>query len=278
MVDALGGFDPRATYDDASRDYEDASRDYWQHLSIRTVERLDLRPGDRVLDVPCGTGPSLIAAAERVGPSGRVIGLDYAGQMVAIARDKVSRRGLGHVEVHVGDMTAISPPEEPYDAVVCVLGVFFVDDMPGLVRSFLDVVRPGTGRVAVAVFGERFVDPLRDVFVEAVREVAPALEVVQPWRRTAKESVLRGIFDDAGGRGVTIETDDDTFPLASGDDWWRIVMGSALRRAVVDLGPDRAAEVRARCDAYIRDHGVNEVVTRSRYAVAVRPGRRSEGA
>jgi ubiquinone/menaquinone biosynthesis C-methylase UbiE len=273
VVDALGGFDPRATYDDASHDYEDASRDYWQHLSRRTVERLDLHPGERVLDVPCGTGPSLIAAAERVGPSGRVVGLDYAGQMVAIAREKVSRLGLGHVEVHVGDMTAITPPEEPYDAVVCVLGIFFVDDMPGVVRSFYELVRPGTGRLGVTVFGERFVDPLRDVFVDAVREVAPGLEVVQPWRRTADESVLRRIFDDAGVGGVTIETDDDTIPLPSPGDWWRIVMGSALRRAVVDLGPDRAAEVRARCDDFIHSHRVTEVVTRSRYAVAVRPGR-----
>ena len=272
MVDALGGFDPRATYDEASHDYEDASRDYWQHLSLHTVERLDLQPGDRVLDVPCGTGPSLIAAAQRVGPAGRVVGLDYAEQMVAIARHKVSRLGLANVEVHVGDMTAIDPPEEPYDAVVCVLGVFFVDDMSALVRSFVDLVRPGTGRVAVTVFGELFVDPLRSFFIDAVREVAPGLEVVQPWRRAAEESALRGIFDEAGVRGVTIETEEAAFPLASGDDWWRIVKGStALRRAVAGLGPDRAAEVRARCDEYIRRHALTEVVTRSRYAVAARP-------
>ena len=271
MVDTLGGFDPKATFDAASRHYEDASRDYWQHLSLRTIERLDLQPGDRVLDVPCGTGPSLIAAAERVGPSGRVVGFDYAEQMVAIAREKVSRLGLANVEVHVGDMTAIDPPDEPYDVVVCVLGVFFVDDMSALVRSFFDLVRPGTGRVAVTVFGERFVDPLRGFFIDAVREVAPDLEVVQPWRRATEESVLRGMFDEAGIRGATIETEDDAFPLVSGDDWWRIVQGSALQRAVADLGPERAAKVRARCDDYIRRQGVQEVVTRSRYAVAVRP-------
>ena len=270
MVDALAGFDPKATYDDASREYEDASRTYWQFLSTRTVDRLHLKPGNRVLDVPCGTGPSLIAAAERVGPSGRVVGLDYAEQMLAIARQKVLGKGLGNVEVHVGDMTAVSRPEEPYDAVVCVLGVFFVDDMPALVRSFYELVRRGTGRVAVTVFGERFVDPLRGVFVEAVREVAPGLEVVQPWRRTEQESVLRGIFHQAGVGEVTIETDDDTVPLASAGDWWRIVMGSALRRAVVDLGPELAAEVRARCDEFIRREGVTDLVTRSRYAVAFR--------
>lgn len=270
MAEALGDFDPKATYDDASRAYEDASRDFWQYLSLRTVERLRLQPGERVLDVPCGTGPSLIAAAERVGPTGCAVGLDYAERMVAIAREKVRARGLGSVEIHVGDMTAIAPPDEPYDAVVCVLGIFFVDDMRALVRSLHELVRPRGGRLAVTVFGERFFDPLREVFVEAVGAVAPGLEVVQPWRRTEEPSVLRGIFDDAGVGGVTIETDDDTLPLPSADDWWRIVMGSGLRRTVAALGDDRAAQVRARCDAYIEDHGVDEVVTRSRYAVVVR--------
>ena len=270
MVEGLGEFDPQAIYDEASSDYEDASRDFWQYLSVRTVERLALQPGERVLDVPCGTGPSLLAAAERVGPTGRLVGVDYADRMLAIARHKVQARGLTNVEVHHGDMTAISPPEEPYDAVVCVLGIFFVDDMPATVRSLAGLVRADGGRLAVTVYGERFFDPMRDVFVEAVGDVAAGYEVVQPWRRTDEEPVLRRIFEDAGHPEVTIETDDDALPLPSADDWWRIVMGSGLRRTAVDLGPDLAGQVRARCDRYIEDNGVREVVSRTRYAF-VRP-------
>jgi ubiquinone/menaquinone biosynthesis C-methylase UbiE len=270
VVEALGGFDPKATYDLAARDYEDASRDFWRYLSVRTVDRLGLRAGDRVLDVPCGTGWSLIAAAERVGPAGRVTGIDYAEQMLGIARDKVDALGLGNVDVEVGDMTAIVPPPALYDAVVSVLGVFFVDDMPGVVRSFRDLVRPDGGRIAVTVFGELVFAPLRDAFVDAVGQVAPGLEVVQPWRRTQDVSVLRGLFEQAGMPDVTIDTHEDAVPLPSSDDWWRIVMGSGLRRAVASLGREGAAAVRRRCDAYIEEHGIREIVTRSRYAVAVR--------
>lgn len=270
MVEALGGFDPKAIYDDASADYEVASRQFWQYLSVRTVDRLRLQPGERVLDVPCGPGPSVIAAAERVGPSGRVLGIDYAEQMLAIARDKVTASGFRNVELRAGDMTAIPAPEEPYDAVVCVLGVFFVDDMPGLVRSLYELVRPSGGRIGVTVFGEHFLHPMRTVFVEAVREVAPGLEVVQPWRRTADVHVLQAIFDDAGIGGVTIHTDDDDLPLESAADWWRAVMGSGLRRTVLALGPDAANQVRARCDAYIENEGIDRLHTRSRYANVVR--------
>ena len=271
MPEALGEFDPKATYDAASRDYEDASRDFWQYLSTRTVERLRLLPGDRVLDVPCGTGPALIAAADAVGPDGHVAGLDYAEQMVAIAREMVGAAGLGDVvTIEVGDMTRLSAPAEPYDAVMCVLGLFFVDEMPGVARSLYELVKPDGGRLAVSVFGERFFDPMRDVFVDAVADVVPGFDVIQPWCRLDDEGVLRKVFDDAEIPEVRIDTDDDRLPLPSADDWWRIVMGSGLRRTVTAIGAEAAAEVRARCDAYIAAEGVDEVVSRTRYAIATR--------
>src|SRR5687767_8299421 len=105
MTGALGDFDPKATYDAGSLDYEDASRDFWQYLSTRTVERLALQPGNRVLDVPCGAGPAVVAAAAKVGATGHVVGIDYAEQMLAIARDKVRSAGLENVTLDVGDMT-----------------------------------------------------------------------------------------------------------------------------------------------------------------------------
>jgi len=270
VVDALGGFDPKVTYDEASRDYEEASREYWQYLSNRTVDRLDLCVGERVLDVPCGTGHSLVAAARRVGPSGRVVGLDYADQMLALAREKIRTSHLGNIEIHLGDMTDLIAPEVPYDAVVCVLGIFFVDDMPALVRSFHGLVRPGGGRVAVTVFGEGFVEPLREVFVRAVHQVAPGFDVVQPWQRTEDASAFRRVFIDAGFDDVHIETQDDSLRLPSADHWWRIVMGSALRRTITSIGQDLAGQVRERCAAYIDKEGIHRVATRSRYAMLIR--------
>jgi len=93
---------------------------------------------------------------------------------------------------------------------------------------------------------------------------------VQPWQRTEDASTLRRVFVDAGFGEVPIETQDDSFALPSADDWWRIVMGSALRRTITSIGHDLAGEVRTRCAAYIEKEGIDRVVTRSRYAVLVR--------
>ena len=271
MTEALGGFDPKSTYDEASRDYEDAARDFWQYISIRTVDMLDLKPGDRVLDVPCGSGASVVVAGQRVGPSGRVVGVDYAEQMVAIAQEKARAGGLTNVELSVADMTRLTELElEPFDAVVCSLGLFFADDMAALAGSLFGLVRRDGGRLGLAVFGDHVFDPMRQVFVETVRELAPHVDVLEPWRRTENPSVLSAIFEAAGIEPVTIETHDDRLPLRSPDDWWRIVMGSGFRRTVAGLDEPTAREVRRRCDAYIRDHHLAQIINRTHYALSRR--------
>lgn len=268
VSEALKGFDPRSTYDEASRDYEDASRDYWQYISLRTVERLGVGAGERVLDVPCGSGASVVVAAQQVVPGGVVVGIDYAEQMVAIAREKADAARLANVQLSVADMTTLDRSGvEPFDVVVCSLGLFFADDMPGLLRSLSGLLRPG-GRIGVAVFGEHVFDPMRQVFVETVAELAPAVDVLQPWRRTEDLSVLRGVFEAAGIADVDIVTDDDRLPLRSPDDWWRIIMGSGFRRTVAALEDSTAAELRKRCDAYIADHAIDHIVNRTHYAIA----------
>ena len=266
MADELSGFDAKLTYDAAAEAYEDASRDYWQYLSRRTVARLGLKPGDAVLDVACGTGPGILEAAPAVGESGRVLGVDYAEQMLAIAREKVARLGLGNVELRAADITALELEEGSFDAVLSVLGIFFFDDMRGFLESLWRWTRPG-GRLAITVLGTRFFDPLRDVFVEAVRQVRADVEVVEPWRRTDDPAVLERLFDEIGV-DVSIETEDERLPLPSPGDWWRIVMGSGLRRTIMSLAPEEAAEVRARCDRFVEEHPVREVVLRGHYAVA----------
>lgn len=271
MTAGLGDFDPRSTYDEASRDYEDASRDFWQYISIRTVDRLDPAAGERVLDVPCGTGPSVVLAAERVGHTGHVVGIDYAEQMVAIARERSDSAGLGHVTLSVADMTTLDGSQfEPFDIVVCSLGLFFAEDMPGLLRSLFELLRPG-GRLGVAVFGELVFDPMRQVFVQAVDDLAPDVEVLQPWRRTEDVAVLRGVFEAAGIADVAVATQDDRLPLRSADDWWRIVMGSGFRRTVAALDEPTAGELRKRCENHIGEHGIAEIISRTHYVLARSP-------
>jgi SAM-dependent methyltransferase len=218
-----------------------------------------------VLDIACGTAPGVVEAARLVGEDGLVLGVDYAEQMLAIAREKVG--GLPQVQLRAADVTQLEPAEAPFDAAMSVLGIFFFDDMPGFVRRLWGWTRPG-GRLAITVLGLSFFDPMPAAFVEAVRQVRPDVEVIEPWRRTDDPATFAAVFEAAGVSAV-IETEDERLPFGGGDDWWRIVMGSGLRRTAVALGDD-AAEVRARCDRFAEDNGVREVVLQAHYALARR--------
>src|SRR5437879_5221698 len=98
----------RATYNAAADHFDDAPLNLWNHCGRRTVELASIRPGGRVLDVCCGSGASAIPAAERVGPSGHVLGTDLAERLLDLARAKAAARDLTNVDFQVGDMTRLA--------------------------------------------------------------------------------------------------------------------------------------------------------------------------
>lgn len=265
MSDDLGEFDPQKTYSDAAQAYEVAARRYWEFLSTRTVERLALEPGDAVLDVACGTGPATVAAAQAVGPSGHVHAVDYADGMLAIAREKVGALGLDNVEFTQADMTKLDFAPETFDAVICVLAIFFIEDMAAQAAKLWSLVRPG-GALAVTVLGKEIFAPMIDPFVEAVHRERPDLEVIQPWRRTEDVNVLRSTLEAGGVTGLEVVSERDDLPFAP-EDWWGVVMGSGLRWTAVELG-DAAGHVRADNESWAREHGIDRLSVSAHYASA----------
>jgi SAM-dependent methyltransferase len=131
-----------------------------------------IKPGDRVLDVACGTGALTLAVAERVGPAGSVVGLDANADMLAVARCKPAP-----VEWLEGRAEALPLPDVSFDAVVSQFGMMFFDDRPAALREMKRVLRP-SGRLAVAVCDAiesspgyaAFADLLNRLFGQAVAD------------------------------------------------------------------------------------------------------------
>src|SRR5215211_8854858 len=93
-----------STYNAASDFYDHPANTFWGRYGRQTVERLRLAPGQRVLDVCCGSGASAIPAAEAVGPTGSVLGVDLAENLFVLAREKANQRGLTNIEFRTGDV------------------------------------------------------------------------------------------------------------------------------------------------------------------------------
>jgi ubiquinone/menaquinone biosynthesis C-methylase UbiE len=233
-----------STYNTASDFYDHPANTFWSRYGRQTVARLRLAPGDRVLDVCCGSGASAIPAAETVGPTGSVVGVDLAGNLLALARSKAEQRGLTNIEFRSGDMTQLPFAEGSFDVVVCVFGIFFVPDMESALRELKRVLRTG-GKLAITTWGPRFFEPASTAFWESVRSVRPDLyKGFNPWDRISEVDAVRSLLASAGLEKVEAVAESGSQPVNSGEDWWAMIMGSGYRGTVAQL--DSADQERLR--------------------------------
>lgn len=120
---------------------------------LRCIGKLALQPGDVVLDAGCGTGLSFAPLRERVGDSGRVVGVELSPDMARIARERVRQAGWDNVEVVVADLTRVplAPPLldcPPFDALLFHYTHDLLQSESALANVFARA-RPGA-RVAAA--------------------------------------------------------------------------------------------------------------------------------
>ncbi len=259
---------PGETYDAASDHYDDPALSFWDRTGARTIERLGLAPGSSVLDVCCGAGASALAAARRVGPAGKIVGVDLAERLLARARAKAEREGLRQAEFRRGDLLALDDAGGPFDAVVCVFGIFFVSDMPAALRSLHARVRAG-GTLAVTTWGPGVFEPANSIFWEAVRrEDATLFKAYNPWDRISEPGPLLALFAEAGIPGATAESEAVDHPLGAPEDFWTIVLGSGYRGTVERLEPTARERVRAACAEALRRDAVRHIAASVIYATA----------
>jgi ubiquinone/menaquinone biosynthesis C-methylase UbiE len=113
------------------------------------LDLLGIAPGERVLDLGCGSGVVARAVARRVGPNGRVVAVDPSPVMLSVAREIAEREGLqDRIEFRVGDARELDLPDHSFDVVLAITVLSHTTNaeraLPGLIR----VTRPG-GRIGI---------------------------------------------------------------------------------------------------------------------------------
>ena len=176
-----------ATFDSVADTYDEVGVDFFGPIADGLVSGLDLRAGERLLDVGCGKGAVLTRAAQALGDTGQVVGVDIAPRMVAAAREATA--GLP-VEVRVGDAEDPGLDEMRFDVVTSSLVLFFLPDPVRALRAWHALLVEG-GRVGVTTFGD---------FTTSWREVDAVFEpYLPPQLRDPRTSGAAGPFESDGG-------------------------------------------------------------------------------
>ena len=154
------------------------------HWVDAVLDAAGVRAGQDVLDVACGTGIVTRHAAERVGPTGHVTGLDLNPAMLAVA-SRV-RPGLTW---HQGDVAALPFDDDSFDVVTCQSAAMFFPDLVGALKEMGRVTRPG-GVVAVQAFDLREDQPA----------YGPWIAMVDPACREGRIADARDLLGARGPR------------------------------------------------------------------------------
>ncbi|TDH63709.1 class I SAM-dependent methyltransferase [Dankookia rubra] len=165
------------------------------------------RPGERVLNIGCGSGTSVLALAEAVGPGGQVLGADIAAESVAVARRRVAEAGLAQAAILLGDAGSHPFPPGGFDLLFSRFGVMFFDPPAAAFRNLRAALRPG-GRLCAAAFRAAAENPWTTAPAGAISHLVPLPPPARPdapgqfgW---AREAHVRAILDGAGFTDIAL--------------------------------------------------------------------------
>jgi ubiquinone/menaquinone biosynthesis C-methylase UbiE len=236
---------PETTYDTTFA--KKAAESYERHfvpaigrpVAAELVAAADLRPGERVLDVACGTGIVTRLAAERVGPDGSVAGLDPNPAMLAVAGESFSAEPppTWH-QAHAENMPL---EDERYEVVLCGMGLQFFSDRAAGLREIHRVLAPG-GRLVANVPGPT-PPPLRAMADALTRHVSPeSAGFVNAVFSLHDIEEVRALAEEAGFSRVEVRSEETALELgAPGEFLWNYVHSTPLAAPVAKLDAERRA-------------------------------------
>jgi SAM-dependent methyltransferase len=206
------------------------------------LSRANLISGETVLDLGTGTGSVVIAAANAIGPEGRIIGVDISSVMLAKAQARIQALALSNVEFVEGQAEAIPAEDGSLDAILASLSLMYVIDRASAAGEIARVLRPG-GRFVAAVWGgPEETDIVR--FQQTAGRFAPTPPVngVGPGALADPNPFLSQLA--ASGLEARCEKETTCFEFANFQDAWDALAGVTTASLDPDIQEQAATAVR----------------------------------
>jgi SAM-dependent methyltransferase len=224
-------------------------------IGLAAIDALDPQPGQTIIDIGCGAGQTAQQLASRVGPSGRVIGVDIALRVLDVARSRTA--ALGQVQLIKADAATLALPDQMADGVYSRFGVMALDDPVAAFANFHRMTRRG-GRLAFACWRS-----LQDNELDLVPLQAAGLdiEIDRTPFKFERRDFLSDLLQSTGFAQIKIEPFDARVSSGNIDAMMAVltkvgVLGKLLRETPA-LAPRVAPKLRAALLAGASDRDIS---------------------
>ncbi len=202
-------------------------------LASDLIDLAGLQPGERVLDAACGTGIVARFAAEKVGSTGAVVGVDINPGMLAVAR--IAAPPKASITWHQASIENLPLPSDSFDAAICQLSLQFVEDRTAALREMHRVLK-ANGRVCLNVPGPA--SPVFGAIAEALGNHASpqAAGFVRQVFVLHDTDEVRDLMAEAGFRDIEVGATTKTLRLPNSRDFlWQYVESTPLAAVATNL-------------------------------------------
>ena len=203
------------------------------HAAEDLAEELEVFPGDRVLDVACGSGNGAISAARRAW--GNTVGLDFVPELLERARERAAAERLD-IDFVEGDAQELPFGESEFDVTMSIFGAMFAPDQQRTAAELLRVTKPG-GRIGMANWCPD--GGLEKLFMTVVKHTGGPPPGVAPPVLWGSEDHVRELFGDAVSdlRAERVKSRQPFFSVDHYIDFFRSYFGP-IQSAYEKVGPE----------------------------------------
>ena len=233
-------------FDRGSDRYGQVGPQFFSYFGEKVAERAGLVEGSSVLDIACGRGAVLMPAYERVGPAGKMIGIDLSLEMVAETQKEVESRGLDAIQIIQMDAEDQQFPDKTFNFVLCGFALFFFPNVEQALAEIRRVLKPG-GIFCTTTFGED--DSRWDAFDEVIMSYKDKLRPVPQSDGLSfdKPDEILAKLTKAGFNEIEITSENREFYYANADEWWVTLWSHGMRALLERLDEGTLEEFRRDC-------------------------------
>lgn len=236
--------------------YDNPALRFFPACASKMVEYAAIKPGEAVLDIATGTGMVALAVAQAVGNNTEVQAIDLSENMLAQAKQNLSRAGFDNVTFQTMDGEQLTFEDNRFDVITCSYGLFFMPDMPGALKNWLRVLKPG-GRVIFSSFAPSAFTPMSEIFINNLSEydITPP----QPrWLQLAEVGLCKTLLQDAGFESPEVVQSQLGYHHASLDNWWDCIQSAGYRGLYEQLPQEHRADFKSKHLADVNQHMTDE--------------------